>query len=80
MLASSPHCRYLSPFFTLANIMQFVGLGIIFYYIFYTPLPNSHSVPWMASSDKLPLFFGTAMYAMESITCILPIENQVTKI
>ena len=55
---------------------QFVGLGIIFYYIFSTPLPDSHSVPWVASSERLPLFFGTAIFAIEGISVVLPIENQ----
>ena len=76
-MCSIRNLRYLSPFSILANIIQFVGLGIIFYYIFSDPLPNSHSVPWMASSDRLPLFFGTAIFAIEGISVVLPIENQM---
>jgi proton-coupled amino acid transporter len=61
----------------LANLIQFVGLGIIFYYIFSGPLPNSHWVDWLAGWDRLPLFFGTAIFAIEGICVVLPIENQV---
>ena len=71
--------RYLSPFSILANVIQFVGLGIIFYYIFSTPLPDSHSVPWVAAPQRLPLFFGTAIFAIEGISVVLPIENQVCR-
>jgi proton-coupled amino acid transporter len=63
----------------LANFVQFVGLGIVFYYIFSTPLPHSSSVPWVASIDRLPLFFGTAIFAIEGISVVLPIENQMRR-
>jgi len=69
--------RYLSPFSIIANIIQSVGLGIIFYYIFNTGLRPSSTLPWFASSDRLPLFFGTAIFAIEGISVVLPIENQM---
>eukprot|EP00095_Tigriopus_kingsejongensis_P012186 maker-scaffold521_size146803-snap-gene-0.10 protein:Tk12186 transcript:maker-scaffold521_size146803-snap-gene-0.10-mRNA-1 annotation:"proton-coupled amino acid transporter 4" len=69
--------RYLSPFSVVANIFQFVGLGIIFYYIFREPLPHSASLPWVANVSRLPLFFGTAIFAIEGISVVLPIENQM---
>ena len=56
-----------------------MGFGIIFYYILSTPLPDYHSVLWIASSDRLPLFFGTAIFAIDGILVVLPIENQVRK-
>ena len=72
-------CRYLSPCSVIANVFQFVGLGIVFYYIFRDPLPHSNSVPWIAKSERLPLFFGTAIFAIEGISVVLPIENQMRK-
>jgi len=69
--------RYLSPCSVVANAAQFMGLGIVFYYIFREPLPQSSSVPWMAESYRLPLFFGTAIFAIEGISVVLPIENQM---
>jgi len=69
--------RYLSPCSVVANAAQFMGLGIVFYYIFRTPLPHSSSVPWLAETSRLPLFFGTAIFAIEGISVVLPIENQM---
>lgn len=70
--------RYLSPCSIVANVCQFVGLGIVFYYIF-DALPNSSSVAWVAKADRLPLFFGTAIFAIEGISVVLPIENQMRR-
>ena len=69
-ICSIRNLRYLSPFSVVANVLQFVGLGIIFYYIFATPLPDSSSVPWLAESSRLPLFFGTAIFAIEGISVV----------
>ena len=70
-------CRYLSPFSIIANIIQSIGLGIIFFYIFGSELKPSDSLPWFGSADRLPLFFGTAIFAIEGISVVLPIENQM---
>jgi len=69
--------RYLSPFSIVANIIQSIGLGIIFYYIFANGLKSSDTLPWFAPADRLPLFFGTAIFAIEGISVVLPIENQM---
>merc|ERR1711892_19068 len=79
MICSIKNLKYLSPCSILANILEFVGLGIIFYYIFATPLPSSDSVPWFTSPVKFPIFFGTAIFAFEGISVVLPIENQMSK-
>ena len=72
-----PLGRYLSPCSVVANVAQFMGLGIVFYYIFCEQLPHSYSVHWLSPSDRLPLFFGTAIFAIEGISVVLPIENQM---
>merc|ERR1712123_84009 len=79
MICSIKNLKYLSPCSILANILEFVGLGIIFYYIFATPLPSSDSVPWFTSPVKFPILFGTAIFAFEGISVVLPIENQMSK-
>jgi len=70
--------KYLSPLSVLANILEFVGLGIIFYYIFSSPLQHSSSLPLFSSAANFPIFFGTAIFAFEGISVVLPIENQMT--
>ena len=79
LICSIRNLKYLSPFSILANILEFVGLGIIFYFIFSEPLPSTDSVPSFASPRKFPLFFGTAIFAFEGISVVLPIENQMRK-
>ncbi|GFY75116.1 hypothetical protein TNIN_101232 [Trichonephila inaurata madagascariensis] len=66
--------RTLSPFSSIANVLQSSGLIMVFYYLF----RGSHSgnlSPYVAPIKKLPLYFGTAMYAFEGIGVVLPLEN-----
>ena len=79
IVCSIRNLKYLSPCSVLANVLEFVGLGIIFYFIFSEPLPGTDSVPSFASPRKFPLFFGTAIFAFEGISVVLPIENQMRK-
>merc|ERR1711892_394519 len=79
LICSIKNLRYLSPCSILANILEFAGLGIIFYYILAPPIPRTYSVPWFTSPEKFPIFFGTAIFAFEGISVVLPIENQMSK-
>ena len=58
--------KFLAPFSMLANALVAVGLGITFYYIF-DELPSIDTVPKFATFSQLPLFFGTAIFALEGI-------------
>ena len=64
--------KNLAPFSTFANLLNFVGLIIIFQDLF-QGLPNPDKRPAYKSLDKLPLYFGTAIYAFEGIglVCIV---------
>ena len=64
LLACIRNLKYLSPVSMLANILQFSGLGIIFYYVL-QDLPYSWERKPFASWGQLPLYFGTAIYAFE---------------
>ena len=64
LLACIRNLKYLSPVSMLANILQFSGLGIIFYYLL-QDLPYSWERKPFASWGQLPLYFGTAIYAFE---------------
>jgi len=76
LLASIRNLKYLSPISMLANILQFIGLGIIFYYLL-QDIPYSWDRKTFASWGQLPLYFGTAIYAFEGIGVVLPLENQM---
>merc|ERR1719264_1750325 len=61
-MCSIRNLRYLSPFSILANIIQFVGLGIIFYYIFSTDLPPSDVLAQVTLLlMSLAVFFSCAL-------------------
>lgn len=58
--------KYLAPFSMVANVLIATGMGITFYYIFHD-LPTISDVPNFSSWSQLPLFFGTAIFALEGI-------------
>lgn len=58
--------KYLAPFSMVANILIAVGIGITFYYIF-RDTSEFKSVPAMSEFGRLPLFFGTAIFALEGV-------------
>jgi len=58
--------KYLIPFSMVANVFIAVGMGITFYYIFHD-LPAISDLPNFSSWSQLPLFFGTAIFALEGI-------------
>lgn len=52
---------------TVANVLQMGGMVLIFYIIFKDGLPNILSRDTYKDISKMPLFFGTAIYAFEGI-------------
>lgn len=58
--------KYLAPFSMVANVLIGTGMGITFYYIF-QDLPSVESRPQFSSLHQLPIFFGTAIFALEGI-------------
>ena len=75
-LVNIRNLKYLSPISMLANILQFIGLIIIFYYVL-QDIPYTWDRKAFASWGQLPLYFGTAIYAFEGIGVVLPLENQM---
>lgn len=76
-----PYCfisnlKTLSIFSLLANIITICGLVITIQYIV-QDLPPLDSVVAVNSFYKFPTFFGTAIYAFEGISLVLPIENKM---
>jgi len=76
LLVSIRNLKYLSPVSMLANLLQFIGLGIIFYYLL-QDIPAVSERKLFASMGQLPLYFGTAIYAFEGIGIVLPLENSM---
>lgn len=68
--------KYLAPFSMMANMLIAVGIGITFYYIF-KDLPSFTSQPQVVDIKKLPMFFGTAIFALEGIGVVMPLENNM---
>jgi len=76
LLACIRNLKYLSPVSMIANLLQFSGLAIIFYYLL-QDLPYSWERKSFSSWGQIPLYFGTAIYAFEGIGVVLPLENQM---
>ena len=58
--------KFLAPFSMIANVLIGTGMGITFYYILHD-LPSISERPVFSSIEKLPLFFGTAIFALEGV-------------
>ncbi|KRZ03993.1 Threonine--tRNA ligase, cytoplasmic [Trichinella zimbabwensis] len=74
-LCSIRHLKYLAIPSTLANLVYFVAFVITFQYIF-QELPSWRRLPSIQSLDRLPLAFGSLMFAFSAAGTILPIENK----
>ena len=77
ILCYIPSLKYLAPLSILASVLQFIGLMLTFYYMVLDLLVVTEHVPAFAGWETLPLYFGTAIYAFEGITLVLPLENEM---
>lgn len=68
--------KYLSPVSLLANMLQTASLVLLFYYLF-QDLPPVTSRPAFGSWSKLPLYFGTAVFAFEGVSLVLPLQKDM---
>ncbi|XP_012236040.1 proton-coupled amino acid transporter-like protein CG1139 [Linepithema humile] len=68
--------KYLAPCSTIANAIMFAGFAIILYYIFREPLTFNDRVT-VGEVKNFPLFFGTVLFALESIGVVMPLENEM---
>lgn len=68
--------KYLTPVSLLASVLTVGGLAITFHYLL-QDLPRTDTVDGFSSWSKLPLYFGTAIYAFEGIGIVLPLENNM---
>ncbi|KAJ3662455.1 hypothetical protein Zmor_006803 [Zophobas morio] len=68
--------KYLSPLSMIANILVATGMGITFYYLI-SEMPALDERPFIVDITKLPKFFGTAIFALEGIGVVMPLENNM---
>lgn len=65
--------KTLSIISMIANILQSIGLVIILVALLDNLPPSWDRKQW-AGFDKLPLYFGTVVYAFEGIGIVLPLQ------
>lgn len=58
--------KNLAPLSMIANVLIMAGVGITMYYIF-QDLPSPSERPFIAEWNKVPMFFGTVIFALEGI-------------
>lgn len=68
--------KYLAPFSMIANLLVGTGMGITFYYLF-QDIPSISERSSFVGYDRLPTFFGTAIFALEGIGVVMPLENNM---
>lgn len=61
-----PSLKLLAPFSALANVMTFVGLGIVVYYLL-TEEKSEKPLDLWGSAETFPLFFGTILFALTAV-------------
>jgi len=68
--------KYLAPFSMIANFLVGICMTITFWYVF-QDVPSTKTVPYVADWHTWPLFFGTAIFALEGIGVVMPLENNM---
>ncbi|XP_022124518.1 proton-coupled amino acid transporter-like protein CG1139 isoform X1 [Pieris rapae] len=68
--------KYLAPFSMIANLLVGTGMVITFYYLF-QDIPAISERKQFAGVARLPTFFGTAIFALEGIGVVMPLENNM---
>lgn len=68
--------KLLAPFSQVANIITFIGLGIVMYYIF-QDIPTPAERDYVGKARDFALFFGTTLFALEAVGVIIALENNM---
>lgn len=78
LICSLRDLKTLSIFSTIANVLQSIGLVIILIALV-DDLPPSWTRSQFNGFEKLPLYFGTVIYAFEGIGIVLPLQKGIKK-
>jgi len=77
LLCYIPHLKYLAPISMVASTLKTFGLIFTFWYLV-KDLPHvNETVPGFAGWSRMPLYFGSTIYAIGSIGLVLPLENKM---
>ncbi|VEN44799.1 unnamed protein product [Callosobruchus maculatus] len=68
--------KYLAPLSSLANLLTIVSFGIILYYLIKEDITFENRQA-IGNWRDYPLFFGTVLFALEAISMIMPLENEM---
>lgn len=68
--------KHLAPFSGVANVLMGVGMGITMYYVL-GQLKPLEEMPAIAEYNRLPMFFGTVIFALEGIGVVMSLENNM---
>ncbi|KAJ6647742.1 Proton-coupled amino acid transporter-like protein pathetic, partial [Pseudolycoriella hygida] len=69
--------KSMAVFSVVANIFVSLCLVVTAYYIFRDDLPVVTDRIAMANCTKMPIFFGTAVFALEAIGVVMTLENNM---
>ncbi|XP_063224883.1 proton-coupled amino acid transporter-like protein CG1139 [Bacillus rossius redtenbacheri] len=78
LLALVRNLEYLVPVSAAANVLLVAGFAITLYYMF-REAPSVADKAYVAPLARLPTFLCTALFAMEGIGVVLPVENTMVK-
>lgn len=66
--------KRLAPLSTVANVITFIGLGIVLYYIF-DDLPPIDTVEYVGTLKGYPLYVGTTLFALEAVGVVSLLQD-----
>jgi solute carrier family 36 (proton-coupled amino acid transporter) len=76
LLCLIPNLKYLAPFSALANIFNFIAIFGVFYYCL-KDVSKLQIHPVKISFSGVSDFLGVALYSMNCMGILIPIENQI---
>ncbi|XP_030745997.1 proton-coupled amino acid transporter-like protein CG1139 isoform X3 [Sitophilus oryzae] len=76
MICFVKNLKFLAPLTIVANVITAISFAIIYYYIFNEPI-SLEDRNAIGEVKNYPLFFGTVLFALESIGMILPLQNEM---
>ncbi|CAH0717456.1 unnamed protein product, partial [Brenthis ino] len=71
------HLKFLVPFSLFANLCLLLTFAVTCYYTF-VDIPEMSSVKLVTNVGQWPLFISTAIFAMEGINVVMPVENEMS--